>query len=252
MSRLGECADGITQPSIVLHKVLNASARFDPVDYGWIGRIASFTTFGVVWHTAPVQSMTDARTRDVILGAVGPSGPAVMLPAALNQLAGTRITIVKGYKSAAELGLAIERGEVQGSGSSSLEYVSGKGWLDRKLARLIYTIALARDRRVPDVPTVVELAPDTRGKNIMRLAGSASDIGRSIIAPPGLPVERVDALRQAFERLVKDPEFIAESGRRGLAVEPLAADAVRRIVADAMGMPAEVVEGLRTIADAEK
>jgi tripartite-type tricarboxylate transporter receptor subunit TctC len=242
----------ITQPSIVLHKVLNPSARFNPVDYAWIGRVASFTAYGVVWHTAPVQTMADAKSKEVILGAVGPSGPAVMLPYALNQLAGTKITIVKGYKSAAELGLAVERGEVQGSGSASYEYINSKGWLDKKLARFLFTIGLERSAKAPDAPTVVELAPDARAKNIMRLAASASEIGRSLLAPPGLAPERAAALRQAFALMVKDPEFIAESMRRGLEVEPLPPESILKIVADDLSMPADVVEGLRAIMENEK
>lgn len=242
----------ITQPSMVLHKVLNPSARFNPLDYTWIGRLSSFITYGVVWHTSPVQTIAEARTREVILGGVGPSGPGAMMPTALNQLAGTRITVVKGYKSAADLGLAIERGEVQGSGSSSWEYVHGKRWIERKLARMLFTIALSRSPLFPDVPTVVELARDERGKNIMRLVASAADIGRAIIAPPGIPQERAAALRQAFEQLVKDPEFLADAARRGLDVEALPADEILKIVADDMKMPADVVAGTRTVMEPEK
>jgi tripartite-type tricarboxylate transporter receptor subunit TctC len=242
----------ITQPSIVQHKVLNPSARFNPTEYTWIGRVGGFVTYGVVWHTAPVQTIEEAKSREVVLGAIGPSGPGAMLPTALNRLAGTRITVVKGYKSAADIGLAMERGELHGSGSSSFEYVNGKGWLDKKLARFIFTIGLERSPKAPDVPTVVELAPDARGQNIMRLAASASEIGRSMMAPPGVPVERAAALREAFAQMMKDPEFIAESSRRGLDVEPLAPDAILKIVADDLSMSADVVEGLRAIMEHEK
>ena len=242
----------ITQPSIVQHKVLNASARFNPAEYTWIGRLGAFVTYGVVWHTAPAQTIDEAKRRELVLGAVGPSGPGAMLPAALNRLAGTKITIVKGYKSAADIGLAIERGEIHGSGSASFEYVNSKGWLDRKLARLMFTIGLARSAKAPHAPTVVELAGDPRGRNIMRLAASASEIGRSLLAPPGLAPERAAALREAFARMVKDPEFIAESSRRGLEVEPLSAEGILQIVADDLSMPADVVEGLRAIMEQEK
>jgi tripartite-type tricarboxylate transporter receptor subunit TctC len=242
----------ITQPSIVLHKVVHASARFNPLNYTWIGRVGSFVTYGVVWHTASAQTVEQAKSRELILGAIGPSGPGAMLPTALNQLAGTKITIVKGYKSAAELGLAMERGELQGSGSSSWEYVHSKGWLDKKLASMLFTIGLSRSHYVPDVPTVVELAPDERGKNIMRLTASASEIGRAILAPPGLPPERANALREAFAQMVKDPEFIAESARRNLDVEPLSADGLLKIVADDMNMSADVVDGTRAIMEPEK
>jgi tripartite-type tricarboxylate transporter receptor subunit TctC len=242
----------ITQPSLVLHKVVNPSARFNPLDYTWIGRIGSFVTYGVVWHTAPAQTIEEAKSKELILGAVGPSGPGAMLPTALNRLAGTRITIVKGYKSAAELGLAMERGELQGSGSSSWEYVKSKRWIENKLARILFTIGLSRSHYVPEVPTVVELVTDERGKNVMRLITSASEIGRAILAPPGIPADRANALREAFTQMVKDPEFIAESARRDLDVEPLAAADILKIVADDMKMSADVVEATRAIMETEK
>jgi tripartite-type tricarboxylate transporter receptor subunit TctC len=242
----------ITQPSIVQHKVLNATARFNPTEYAWLGRLGGFVTFAVVWHTAPAQTVEEAKRRELVLGAVGPSGPGAMLPSALNRLAGTRFTIVKGYKSAAEMGLAVERGEIHGSGSASYEYLSSKRWLDRKLARILFTIGLARSQKAPDAPTVVELAPDPLGKNIMRLAASASEIGRSFLAPPRTAPERVVILRRAFARMVQDKEFIAESMRRGLEVEPLPPDGILKIVADDLNMPADVVEGLRAIVEQEK
>jgi tripartite-type tricarboxylate transporter receptor subunit TctC len=242
----------ITQPSLVLHKVVNPSARFDPLDYTWIGRIGSFVTFGVVWHTAPAQTVEEAKSKPLILGAVGPSGPGAMLPTALNRFAGTRITIVKGYKSAAELGLAMERGELQGSGSSSWEYVHSKGWIDKKLARMLFTIGLSRSQYVPELPTVVELATSDLGKNVMRLMTSASEIGRAILAPPGIPAERASALREAFAQMVKDPEFIAESKRRNLDVEAIPAADILKIVADDMKMSPDVVEATRAIMESEK
>jgi tripartite-type tricarboxylate transporter receptor subunit TctC len=242
----------ITQPSLVLHKVVNPPARFNPLEYTWIGRIGSFVTYGVVWHTAPAQTIEEAKSKELILGAVGPSGPGAMLPTALNRLAGTRITVVKGYKSAAELGLAMERGELQGSGSSSWEYVKSKRWIENKLARILFTIGLSRSHNVPDVPTVVELATDERGKNVMRLITGASEIGRAILAPPGIPAERTNALREAFTQMVKDPEFIAESARRDLDVEPLAAPDILKIVSDDMKMSADVVEATRAIMETEK
>jgi tripartite-type tricarboxylate transporter receptor subunit TctC len=242
----------ITQPSIVQHRVLHPSARFDPRGFTWVGRLGAFVTFGVVWHTVPVQTIEAARQREIILGAIGPSGPGAMLPAALNQLAGTKITIVKGYRSAADIGLAIERGEIHGSGSASYEFVTGKGWLDKKLARLFFTIGLARSDKAPDSPTVVELARDERGKNIMRLAASASEIGRSIMAPPGLVPERAAMLRTAFDHIVRDKDFIAESLRRGLEVEPLSADGILKIVHDDLSMSPDVVDGLRAIMEIKK
>jgi tripartite-type tricarboxylate transporter receptor subunit TctC len=86
----------------------------------------------------------------------------------------------------------------------------------------------------------------------MRLAASASEIGRAILAPPSLSPERTGALRQAFSQMVKDPEFLAESARRNLDVEPLPADDILKIVADDMNMSADVVESTRAIMETEK
>jgi tripartite-type tricarboxylate transporter receptor subunit TctC len=120
------------------------------------------------------------------------------------------------------------------------------------LVRFLYTIGLARNPKVPDVPTVIELVPDQRGKTIIRLAASASDIGRAIIAPPGVPTDRVDALRNAFEQMVKDPEFIAEAARRRLDFDPLPAETIVRIVAEDMATPPDLVGAARTILETEK
>src|SRR5262249_6240597 len=109
-----------------------------------------------------------------------------------------------------------------------------------------------RSAKARDAPTVVELATDERGMNIMRLAASASEIGRSFLAPPGLPAVRAAVLRAAFAGMVADPEFVAEAARRGLEVEPLAPEALLQIVADDLSMPADVVEGLRAIMEHEK
>jgi tripartite-type tricarboxylate transporter receptor subunit TctC len=242
----------ITQPSMVLHKVLNPQARFNPAEYTWVGRLASFTTYGLVWRTAPVQTMEEAKTKTAVLGAVGPSGPGAMLPTALNKLAGTKFTVVKGYKSASELGLAMERGELHGSGSSAFEYVYRKGWVDKKLITFLFTIGLQRNPNVPDAPTVVELVPDARDKRIIGLAASASDIGRSIIAPPGVPAERADALRRAFGEMVKDRDFIAEAARRRLDFDPLPAEDIHKIVAEDMATPADVVDVARKVLEGDK
>ena len=146
----------------------------------------------------------------------------------------------------------MERGEVHGSGSSSWEYVQSRGWIERKLARILFTIGQRRSPYAPDVPTVVELASDARGRSIMQLAASASEIGRTFIAPPGVPRERASALQRAFAEMVRDGNFIAESKRRSLDVEPLSAEDVRKIVVDDMSMSTDVVEGTRAIMESEK
>ena len=241
----------ITQPSIVLNKAINPSAPYQPRDFGWIGRLASFVTYGVVWHTSPVQTIDKAKTRSITLAANGPSGPGAVIPGALNQFIGTKFVIVKGYKGPDDNGLAMQRGETNGIGSAGAEYLQNKGWLDQKLVRVLYTIGANRSPAFSDAPSVVEIIADPRDRDAMKLIVSPSDIGRAIIAPPGLPRDRLDALRQAFERMIRDPEFQAQSAARHLDLEPRSGDNVQKFVAEAMGMPANVVERARAAMQAE-
>ena len=122
----------IPQPTMLLNKVVDPSARYEPQGFAWIGRLAALKTYGVAWHAAPVQSVERARTRELIMAAAQGQGSGSNVVMALNQLVGTKFVLVKGYKSVSESGLALERGEVQGVSSTSWEYLESKGWIARQ------------------------------------------------------------------------------------------------------------------------
>jgi tripartite-type tricarboxylate transporter receptor subunit TctC len=236
---------GMTQPQFALNKAMDASMRFDPAAYAWIGRLGSFNTYAVIAASAPVQSVEAAKTAPVILSASGPTGPGAVLPAALNAMIGTRFVTIKGYKSAQDSGLALDRGEVQGIGSASMEFVESKGWLRNGFAKILFTIAYERDARVAYAPSVVELMENDRDRAAMRLIVSGTRIGRAIIAPPGTPAARVQALRDAFDAMVRDPEVLAEAKKRDVEIEPIAGVAMQKTVESVMAMPSDVVERAR-------
>jgi tripartite-type tricarboxylate transporter receptor subunit TctC len=230
---------------MVLNKVLDPSTRYAPQDFTWIGRMTSLPTYGVAWHTAPVRSIEDAKRTKMSLAAGGPLGPAWIVPHALNQLVGTKFTIIKGYPSANEQGIAMERGEVDGMGSGSEEYLEGRGWFEHKLVNIIYTIGRRRRPRAPDAPTVVELMQNDRDRNVMKLITSTTEIGRAFVAPPAIPDAMAIALRQGFARMLNDPDFIADARRRNIEIEALAPELLTQLVAEAMGMPDDVMEETR-------
>lgn len=244
-------AIGITQPQMVLNKILDPKGRYRPQDFNWLGRLASFTTFIVVRKDAPVQTISDAKTKKLILSGAAPSGPGVMVPMALNRLAGTKFNIVSGYKSAQDSGLALERGEVEGIGSAAWEFVDSKGWLKTGFARMLFTISLTRHNLFPETPTVVELVADERDARVMRLVVVGSAIGRAFIAPPGVPADRVAALREAFDKMVRDPEFIAESEKRGFDVEPMTGTELQKVIVDAMSVDEDIARRTREVTQPE-
>ncbi len=236
---------GVTQPNFVLNKALDPNAKYKPQEFNWIGRLGSFTTYAVVSTKASVQTVEGARKNSLILGASGPSGPGAVLPSALNYLLGTKFNIVKGYRSAQETGLAFDRGEIPGIGSASLEFIESKHWLDKGEAKILFTIGQQRNPKYAYAPSALELMESERDRNVMKLITASTVIGRAVIAPPNMPPERVAQLREAFEKVIRDPDFLAESAKRGYDVEPLTGAELQQVVSEALSMPADVIERTR-------
>jgi tripartite-type tricarboxylate transporter receptor subunit TctC len=165
------------------------------------------------------------------------------LPVLLNTLFGTHIKVISGYKGGNAIYLAMERGEVQGrcGGLVSSINATRPDWFASHKVTVPIQVALNRNIQFPDVPAVVELAEDERTRNILRLALAAEDMDRPILVPPGVPAERLAALRVAFHAAMNDPGFIAEAERQRLEIDEVAGEKVAAIIAAAFALPPETV-----------
>jgi tripartite-type tricarboxylate transporter receptor subunit TctC len=235
----------IPQPTMILNKVVDHSARYEPEKFGWIGRMASLQTLGVVWHTAPVQTLEAAKKEPLIMAAAQGNGSGANVLTALNRLVGTKFNMVKGYKSVSESGLAMERGEVQGISSTSWEYVDSKGWIKQKDVGFLYIIGSERNPKIPDTPTITELAGNEADRAVLRSIASAADIGRAILTPPNVPSDRMEALRNAFATMLRDPDFIHDADRRSLEIGPMAGTELQKLILQAIDVTPEVAERTR-------
>jgi tripartite-type tricarboxylate transporter receptor subunit TctC len=235
---------GLFLDTLTLGKVLGGPGEFDPVKLVWIGRIVSTATLAMVWHTSTVQSVAEARERPIIIAASVPSNSSSFIPTALNDLVGTKFKIVRGFPGSPPMALAMERGEVDAIGGMSWEAIqlTKQDWLTQMKAKGLYTHGAHRIKDLPEVPGLLDLAIDDRSRRILGLMGGGPDIGRSLVAEPGIPGERAVALRKAFTETMEDPEFIADMRKRNLGVEPLTGEEVQRIVAAAVATPRELVE----------
>ena len=235
---------GLFLDTLTLGKVLGGPGEFDPVKLVWIGRIVSTATVAMVWHTAPAQSVEEAKQREIIIAASIPSNSSSYIPIALNDLIGTKFKIVRGFPGSPPMALAMERGEVDAIGGISLESIqlSKPDWLTEKKAKVLYAHGARRIKELPDDPALPELAIDDKSRRILELLGGGPDIGRSIVAEPGIPPDRARALRKAFTETMEDPEFVADMHRRQLGVEPLRGEEVQAVIARAVATPKELVE----------
>ena len=241
-------AIGTAQPTVVLNRVLDPTAKYQPEKFSWIGRVQPVVLVGISWAASGVNSVTKAREQTVIVSASGASGTSAIVPWALNRLAGMKFRVIRGYESQRPQFLAMERGEVQGVGSASLsDVLENKGWAERKAISYLYAISQKRSKLVPDAPAIVELASNDADRQVLSLLGSVTDIGQTLMAPPGVPAARLEVLRKAFSAMVSDPEFISEAERLGIMVDPLPGAALTTLVAAAADAPAPVVERLRDV-----
>src|SRR5262249_16913807 len=134
----------LPQPTMLLNRVVDPSARYEPQNFTWIGRLSGPPSYGVVWRTSPVQSVEGAKQAPLVIAAAQGPGMGSNVITALNQLVGTKFSLVKGYRTVAESGLAMERGEVQGISSGSWEFYESRAWISRKDISFLYVIALKR------------------------------------------------------------------------------------------------------------
>jgi tripartite-type tricarboxylate transporter receptor subunit TctC len=242
-------AFGTAQPTIVLNKLLDPAAKYEPEKYVWIGRLQPMTLVGVAWQAAANHTMADARDRKLIVGASGASGTSAIVPWALNRMAGTHFQVVSGYVSQTPQLLAMERGELDGVGSASLsDILAHADWIKNHKVNFLYTIATHRSTKLPDVPAIVELGQNDLDRAVLRLLGSITDIGFTIMAPPDIPADRAASLRRAFADMVKDPGFLAEAATIGLEPEPLSGADLQSVVASTLGATGEALAKLRDVA----
>ena len=175
---------GLFLDTLTLGKVLGGPGEFDPVKLVWIGRIVSTATLAMVWHTSAVQSIEEAKQRQIIIAASVPSNSSSFIPTALNDLIGTKFKIVRGFPGSPPMALAMERGEVDAIGGMSWEAIqlTKTDWLGEKKARGLYTHGAARIKDLPDVPGLLDLAVDDKSRRILgphgRRAGYRPFAGR--------------------------------------------------------------------------
>jgi tripartite-type tricarboxylate transporter receptor subunit TctC len=235
---------GVVVESIALEQALaNPGVHYEAAKFTYVGRVATSNNIFMQWHTSKVQSIEDSKHTESSMAGTGPGAIAETVPRLLNALAGTKFKIISGYPASNEAMLAMERGEVEGAGSSwAAVSVGKKEWLRDKKIRIILQTAPERVRDLPDAPALPEIATTAQDKQVYQLYASGSAIGRSLLAPPGVPADRIVTLRMAFDAMVKDPEFVADIKRLNVELDPLPGAALEDLTAQTLNVPAAVRE----------
>jgi tripartite-type tricarboxylate transporter receptor subunit TctC len=224
----------------------NNNIRFDPTKLQWIGNTNRETHVTYVWHTAPVQSLEEAKAKQLILGAQAPGSSQYDFPLVANALFGMKFKVIPGYGSTSKINLALESGEVQGTISAwtTLKTLSSQ-WLAEKKIKVIAQWALRPNAELPDVPNTLDLSKNDADRAALRLVMARLDVGRPFFLPPRVPAERVAALRKAFDETVKDPAYLEEAKKLSIDVDPLTGTELATLVEQVSKTPADTVARVR-------
>jgi tripartite-type tricarboxylate transporter receptor subunit TctC len=239
--------------SLPLYPLLIAPADFDGTKLGYLGSVATDVSLCISWHTSPIQSWKDVVAKEYRAGGEGRGSEPDVFATVLQKVFNTKTKLITGYPGTAEMTLAMQRGELDGLCGISYSTLQSihSDWLTTGQVKILVQSATKKHRAIPDVPLITELTTDPVKRGILDLIVAPQEMARPFAAPPGLPPERLQALRDAFDATMKDPEFLADMKKSKLDVDPVSGKAIQELVAKLWASPKEVVEAAAAASGAE-
>lgn len=248
--------DGLSLASINPALYFNQLAGKKEVQFDW----AKFTYLGSpdqsnqmlhMRSDAPFKTIHDVRKATQLpkcsATATGTTGH--YFPRLLEETIGAKFAIVSGYQGGPEMDLALERNEVQCRALTLAAWFAGdiyRKWREANFSRVLIQTGRKRDERLPQVPTMNELMDEFKTSEAnRRLAAvilASGELGRPYVAPPGLPPDLTKTLREGFNKMMKDPEFLADAKKRNVEIEPTPAEELEKLSREVVQQPPDVVE----------
>src|SRR5262249_39715476 len=233
-----------------------SQARFAAVKFSWIGSLVRERGMGGLAGRGGgvrgpgwvVKTSEDARGHEIFSASPGPEPDPAMFVRLVNDLLGTRIKVIHGYKGQPEEFQSVEKGELDGlfmSGWSGPGRAYVRDRMSRGEMRLLVQMSPAPDPMHTDTPTIMQLVSAAEDRQIVQLILDRMTLGRPFIAPPGVPADRLALLREAFRKAVEDPELRADAERQKLAIDPTWGEDADIVIRRLYATPAHVIERTR-------
>jgi tripartite-type tricarboxylate transporter receptor subunit TctC len=247
---------GIFSRGMAMEPLIGSSqTQYDSRKFTWLGSGTNEVSICATWNTSKVKTWNDMLTIPFTVGGEGSGSDPDIFATVVRNAFGVKLKLVAGYPGSAEMALAIERGEVDGRcgwSYSSLK-LQRPDWIEGKKVNILVQLALQGTPELPDVPLITQFATTERQQHILRLVFSRQTMARPFLAPPGIPEDRKQALRKAFDETTTDPDFVAEAKHRGLEVNPVSGAEIDKLLDELYRTPADVVAEVRaTIAEGGK
>src|SRR2546430_2466772 len=219
-------------------------AQFDGTKFAWLGSVTNDVSTCVTWHTSPVKTWGDMLEKPVTLGGEGSGADPDVFALLYKNVFGAKIKLVTGYHGTNDTALAMERGEVDGLCGLSWSTLKSRHlqWMTEKKLNILIQAALVKQPELADVPLVTEVTKTREELQIVKLFLTSQEMARPFAAPPDIPANRKAALIAAFDRTMKEPEFLAESQKLNMDVNPLDAKTMDELIAELYATPKGVLE----------
>jgi tripartite-type tricarboxylate transporter receptor subunit TctC len=230
--------------------VTGKPARFDPLKMGWLGTPSTEAPLVLVWGTAPVKTVDDLRKRETTMGASGNNSPQAFFGRLINAVLHTKMKIIPGYQGQNEIFIAMERGEVEGFPSVYYSSMTSTRptWIPERKARVILQYGPEPLADLPGVPWAPGLIKDPADQELMTVANAPNAMGRPLVMPPGVPADRLAAMRKALAMTFIDREFLAEAKKIGLIVNaPRTGEQLYDVIRKAYAAVPSTIARLRTL-----
>jgi tripartite-type tricarboxylate transporter receptor subunit TctC len=210
--------------------------QFDAAKFNWLGAMAPVVETIAVWHTAGVTTVDGARQKEIVTGSTARGSITYTFPQMMNEQFGMKLKLVTGYTGGNEINLAMERGEVEARNNTWSSWKATRpDWLrDKKISVIVQSGPRAPDL---DAPLVRDLATTDEQRSMVDLVFSGCALGRPLAITPGVPADRVAALRAAFDQAVKDPEFLADAKAANFDVDPIHGVDMQKTIAHILDTP---------------
>jgi tripartite-type tricarboxylate transporter receptor subunit TctC len=231
---------GRTEPVAPLFE---PEAKFDGAKFTWIGSVTDDNSICLAWHDSPIKSWQDMLSQTFTVAGEGAGADPDVFTQAIKNLFGAKMKLVTGYPGTNDMGLAIERGEVDGACGLSWRSVVSQhpDWVNDKRINVLIQIAMTPEPSLVGVPMITDFVTSPEQLQIVKLIVATQAMARPFFAPPGIPEDRKAALRAAFDATMTDPDFVADAKKASLAINPMTGAQVEALVADLYATPKEIV-----------
>src|SRR5262245_202303 len=235
---------------VQLYQAGNAAIQFDARKMHWIGSPQQEIGTGIFSTTKGLRSIDDLKTREVTASSTARNAPTSVYPRMLNALYGTRIKVIEGYPGSPESLIAFERGEVEAyvsGGTSAPTLARMVGQIESGSAKAFVQMGMKRMAHFADIPTAIDLVTSPEHKQMFEIVFTDQVMGRPFVVAPGVPADRVTALRSAFDATMKDATFLAEAKQQKVEIDPVAGAEINALLERVYTAPPAVIARIREL-----